>query len=971
VALNFKFPCLIFISFLMVYQVRAQTTIGVPAIKNYTHADYKASTDIWCINQDSKGIIYLGNNDGLLTFDGSYWKTYQMPNKGTVRSLAIDPSGRIYVGGQDEIGYFLPDEHGILKFHSIKNLLPPVARQFAEILNIVFYKNEVFFRTVECLFEYDHKTIKTYDAMGGWRFLSNAGSQLIAEDREDGFMTFKDHRWESCGLGTKGYHLNAIGIMGFNKDTVLVSTFKSGFFLLAGQTLIKKPTELDGILQNDRISCARQLNNGLYAIGSTSRGLFVMNNRGKLVDHYAVSEGLQNNNVHQVLFDRDQNLWLGLESGLDFINYNTSVKRIYPDKNNQLKSTAVSVFDQKLFIGTSNGLFSVPTSSLPGDITNNVGTFTEVKETKGNVLSLSVVKNNLLMGHQDGAYNILNNEAKPINSGQGAWAFKPIYGTGDIIAGTYTGLQLFKYTSGTFVNEGMVEGVYESLHNLASDDDKIIWSSHPFRGLYRFQLSADRKRIIKSLQYTDRNGLPSVLNNKVYFIKGKIVAATGKGIYEYNKNSDTFGPSDFFKPIFGDQAVEYMTEDELHNIWFVSNQRVGVIDFSATKDSPGYRVSYFPELAGQTVKSLEYIYPYNAENIFVGSNNGIFHLNYRNYVRTELKPNVLLTTVKAIAENDSLIFGGYFNKNSAEHTVSLTNHWNSFHFEYSSTLFAQKSSEEFSYMLSGFDKEWSKWSAKTEKDYTNLPYGEYTFRVKVRNNSGAASQPVSYTFIVLPAWYQTVWAYLFYTLCIIFTIYLLVQNQRKRILNQQKIHEEEQKRLSYLHSLELDRSDKEIIALKNDKLEADLLYKNKELATITMHLVDRGRILLNIKDELANLIKKLQMPMLTYEFRSVFRLLDDVDKKDDDWNTFSIYFDEVHNNFLSILKCKHPSLSSTDLKICAYLRLNLSSKEIAQLLNISLKGVEISRYRLRKKLQLSTEVNLYTFLTDLTGGDLS
>ena len=134
-----------------------------------------------------------------------------------------------------------------------------------------------------------------------------------------------------------------------------------------------------------------------------------------------------------------------------------------------------------------------------------------------------------------------------------------------------------------------------------------------------------------------------------------------------------------------------------------------------------------------------------------------------------------------------------------------------------------------------------------------------------------------------------------------------------------------------------------------------------------MHLVERGGMLSSIKEELLTVIKRLNIPNLSYEFRSVFRMINDTEKSDDDWTRFALYFDQVHNNFLSHLKTKYPQLSPTDLKLCAYLRLNLSSKEIAQLLNISLKGVEVSRYRLRKKLNLVTEVNLHDFLIEVTG----
>jgi DNA-binding CsgD family transcriptional regulator len=550
---------------------------------------------------------------------------------------------------------------------------------------------------------------------------------------------------------------------------------------------------------------------------------------------------------------------------------------------------------------------------------------------------------------------------------------KQIPNSNNIIAGTYTGFQLLDYKAGNFSFEGKIDGIYESLGNLAADGSGSLWACHPFRGIYKVMLSTDKKKVIAYKQYTAKQGLPSSLNNRVYFIRHQLIAATTKGVYVYDAAHDKFVASPFYQKIFNQSAVEFMAPDAEGNIWFISNQRAGVIDFNKKSASQPYSVLYFPELAGQTVKAAEYIYPYNSENIFVGSKNGVFHLNYRQYVSSENKLNVILTAVKATGDKDSVVFGGYFTENdkivSAQDTkkvISLANKWNSFHFEYSSTLYAQKSNEEFTYKLTGFDKEWSKWSGKTEKDYTNLPYGKYTFTVKVRDNLGAASAPVSYTFIVEPAWYQTIWAYLMYAAILVYLIYLGIKLQQKRLSLQQQRHQEEQKRLSYLHSLELDRTEKEIITLQNDKLEADLCYKNKELATLTMQMVDRGKLLLNIKDELMVLIKKLNIPDASYQFRSVFRLLGDSEKNSDDWDNFSLYFDQVHNNFLTTLKLKFPGLSSTDLKLCAYLRLNLSSKEIAQLLNISLKGVEISRYRVRKKLQITTETNLYDFLIEAT-----
>ena len=950
----------------------AQPAIGIPAIKNYSRTDYNAAPEIWDINQDKNGILYFANDEGLLTFDGSYWKTYQMPNKAAIRSIAVDPSGRVYCGGQDEVGYFYPDNNGILKFHSLKNLLPQKAKQFADIWSIVLYNNEVFFRTIECIFELKDNELKTFDAPGGWRLLAKTGNGLYAWDKDSGLMIFKAGQWQHCCGAVPTAQLQITGVVDYDKETLLVTTLNKGVFLMNGSSLFKKITAIDNILTSDRVTCARKIGDDRFAIGTAAKGLFIIDGKGSLVERFSTSEGLQNNNVHSIMVDHDKNLWVGLENGVDFVNYNTSVMHIYTSRENQVKSNAAIVFDKKLYVGTSNGLYSIPINQ-PDDISKVTGFFNEIANTKGQVYSLSQINGSLLLGHQDGALVLQNNKIAPITTRQGAWMFRPIANSRDIIASTYTGLQLLQANGSGFIDAGKITGIYESLATIARDNNNIIWASHPYRGIYKMQLSSDRKKIFIYSQYTDKSGLPSILNNHVYFIKNKVIAGTEKGIYEYNAAQNKFVASAFYKPIFGEASIEYLTEDATGNIWFISNQRVGVIDFSKRQANKPFSVIYFPELAGQMVKGSGFIYPYDSGNVFVGSNNGIFHLNYRQYVGKESKLNVLLTSVKTIAEKDSVIFGGYFIKNGqvagAQNTKTIptvTKHWNSFHFEYSSTLFAQKSNSEFSYKLEGFDNDWSKWSPKTEKDYTNLPYGTFTFSVRARNNLGDASKPVSYAFTIKPAWYQTPWAYFWYVVMITIAIVWAARAQHKKFELHQRRHDDEQRRLQYLHSLELDRNEKEIMTLKNDNLETEISYKNKELATLTMHLVDRGRLLLNIKDELMTLTKKLNIPDPAYQFRSVFKLLGDTDKNDDDWNHFAIYFDQVHNNFLGTMKTKFPGLSSTDLKLCAYLRLNLTSKEIAQLLNISLKGVEISRYRVRKKLGLATEVHLYDFLIEVT-----
>ncbi|HYO21206.1 MAG TPA: triple tyrosine motif-containing protein, partial [Flavisolibacter sp.] len=287
---------------------------------------------------------------------------------------------------------------------------------------------------------------------------------------------------------------------------------------------------------------------------------------------------------------------------------------------------------------------------------------------------------------------------------------------------------------------------------------------------------------------------------------------------------------------------------------------------------------------------------------------------------------------------------------------------NSVHIEYSATLYGQQANIEYSYFLKGFDKGWSNWSAKPEKEYTNLPAGNYVFQVKSRNNLGNESTVTSFTFTILPPWYQTPVTYFAYALLFVGLLYVLHRKQRKKFLHQKQQYETQQKQLQYLHQLELEKNEKEIVKLKNEKLEAEIGHKNSELANSAMHLVQKREMLGKIRDDLNALIKKTSNEQAAAEFKKVLKMLGEDSKIDENWEHFAHHFDKVHNDFLVVLKSHYPALTPSELKLCAYLRMNLSNKEIAQLVNISTRGVEIARYRLRKKLGISKETNLFDFL---------
>ncbi|MBO9730113.1 MAG: hypothetical protein J7623_15855 [Chitinophaga sp.] len=929
----------------------AQNTIGLPPVINYNKAQYQGNGQTWDIDMDSRGILYFANNEGLITFNGNYWHLYHMPNNTCVRAVKVAPDGRIYVGAQDEFGYFYPDNNGILVYTSLKKNIPAGQTQFADIWNIALYNNGVYFRSNTKIFEYRHQQIQVYNAPWEWKIMASTPYGLYAQDHQQGLVKLTNGKWQSICAQTGGQQLMITAILQEKEDTLLLATQKNGLFKVSHQQLIPFHTSADEIFHTSRIYCAIAMRQGQLAIGTFSKGSYIIDGtNGKVIQQFSIEEGLQNNNVLRLFCDPQQNIWLALDNGIDQIRYNTAIKQILPDKHNSVTTYAAQVFNHRLYIGTSDGLYSSALDSTT-DISFSKGSFQQVANTKGQIWHLSAIAQRLLMAHQDGTFEIRENKAFPILKDVGCWLYLPM--GNNIIAGTYNGLSTIQFHPTPVVRH--INGLSETLRFLAVDNKNRLWSSHPYRGVYQLTLQNDTT--IHAQLFTQKDGLPANNNNYVFRIGNKIVAGTAQGIYEYDDQTQHFIPSPSLYPLLKKRLVQYLTEDSSGNIWLVSEKKTGVINAARNN------VTWFPELEGKITSGFPFIYPYNKENIFFAGDKGIYHLNYKKYNSYPGGLSVLLGQIKATGKKDTLLFGGYTAQPAQEAMLSHT--YSSFHFEYTAPAAEQGNNITYSYQLSGFDKQPGEWTLKTEKEYTNLPYGHYTFVVKAKDNLGNISPAATYSFTILPAWYQTYAAWICYILLLLGFIGFLIRRQRKKFAAQKAKHEQEQQHLIFQHQLELERNEKQLIQLRNEKLEADVQHKNKELATAAMHQVQKGKLLSNIREKLEESIKKINDNAALPDFKKVLRLFEEAEDNEEDWAQFEQHFDEVHHNFLHTLKKVYPELSTTDLKLCAYLRLNLTTKEIAQSMGISVRGVETSRYRLRKKLNITGDIPLYDFLIDI------
>ena len=367
----------------------------------------------------------------------------------------------------------------------------------------------------------------------------------------------------------------------------------------------------------------------------------------------------------------------------------------------------------------------------------------------------------------------------------------------------------------------------------------------------------------------------------------------------------------------------------------------------------------------------ENIFIQDNRNVFIGSKNGLIHYDpyfNKDYHRQE---SVIFREI-SFGGNDSEItiyniLPGLGHSHFIKGKIPFQK--NSVSFRFANPSFEAGGASKFSYRLHGFDQQWSGWEPNTFKEYTNLSEGDYRFDLKVQNLNAPSDEIYSFSFSISPPFYRSITAYFVYILLMIIIVSGNILFIQKRIARTQretaKRHERELYEQELLFREQSLESDKEIIQLKNEGLKKEITHKTKELANTTLHIIHKNKILNAIKSQLKGIIdftlpesKREQMELLISKINRELR-------NERSEKLFDTYFEEVHQDFISRLRSHHPELTPREIRLCAYLRMNLTTKEIAPLMNISVRGIEIGRYRLRKKLQLDREAKLMEYLLTL------
>ncbi len=923
----------------------AQTSYHVT---QYSRNQYAAGSQNWSVDMDKQGFVYVANNKGLMVYDGVNWKIFPLPSRTILRSVACSQDDLIYTGSHEDFGYWKKDAVKGLKYYSLVPLLNNPDLHNHEIWKIVELGNKVYFQGFSCLFVYDHKTVKSIQLPGTIVFLLKAGNRLFAQAVQGTLYEIINDKFISIGNSSVLTGTEVRTILPYRKGMFLLGTSSKGVFVLDGKTITPWNTEANSLFKEF------QINNGIIfdnkiVFGTIVKGLFILDTNGRILNHLNSENDLQNNTVLALCNDNNQGIWVGLDNGVDNITIPSPVE-IYPARNDAFGAVyTAALWKGTLFVGTNRGIF---TYSEVGERFIYKGF---LKNSQGQVWQLKEIDGELFCGHTSGTYMIDNNSLRMISNVSGGYMIQKINLKGDefLIQSTYSNLVIYRKKGNTWEFHQLVNGFIEPARFIEADHLGNIWIGHAVKGLYRLRLSAKLDSVKEKYIYGVKDGLPSDFNIRVYKIANRVVFSNGSELFTWDDLNQRIIPySDLNNKLDGFQAASFISGIDENNYWFVTRDEAAIFSISGNKAEIQYRL-ILPQYKVSLVDGYENVVPLNEYQHLICLDNGFAIFN-RTFLKTGAADPIVVFREFVCSNAD----GEMQNIGLESTSFSLRNSYNNISISFSS-LKNPCSKKLYQFLLEGIDAGWSNWSENNQAKYTRLPVGKYKFKVRTLSGNGGVTEPTTIEFSVKPPWYASVPATIIYILIALGGILLSQYLFRKRLRKQ---HENLRRLADEKRETEKEHAEQEIIKLQNDKLQAEISHKNMQLADSTISIIRKNEVLIEIKQELEKQKEELGPRYPARYLQKLTTLIDKNISNDNDWEIFEALFDQAHENFFKRLKHSFPDLTQSDLKLCAYLKLNLSSKEIAPLLNISIRGVEIRRYRLRKRLSLSGDDNLVEYI---------
>ncbi|MCD8313956.1 MAG: hypothetical protein LUC24_07335 [Bacteroidales bacterium] len=926
---------------------------GYPYVTNFSKSDYKAGTQNWDISQNRSGFMYFANNSGLLEYDGVRWDCRPIGNHTNVRSVCCDEdSGRIYAGAFAEFGYYEPDETGIMTYISLTDSFAGI-EGMTEIWNIHRLGGEIYLQDDSRIYRYNGTSVEVIDAGAKINCSAVVDGTLYVACRDRGLLCLRGSELVMVESGVRFRGRKISAILPYQNRRILVATEFDGLYSLSGGRLTRIRPDLDARFRSAQVFCAAIAGERI-AVGTVSDGVFVISPDGGSEDvHLSAYSGLRNKSVLSLFFDRSGNLWAGLDSGIGFIDIQSPVTSLLGSGRVVGSGYTSATVGGRLYLGTNQGLYWMERSAVDGmDADERVS---QVGGISGQVWSLTRVGDDLLCGQDGGLYEVEGDTSRKILGIDGVWNVCSWQGRNDLALGcSYSGLFFIEKKDGHWRLRNFLKGFGESSMTFVPTDDSRIWLHHWMKGLFRLTLDEAADSVVTVDYYDSRSGFPTDMNNMVNRLDNGLVFSSEGGFYEFD--GERMRPSERLNSMFSAPPVATkVLESPYGDLLFLS----GSMQTIALRDRTGYDIDTLSlkSIQDERIPGFDHVNWLDRDRFIINTENGfsLVYLAKKRDRTVEADGVVVIKEVYPVGRPDSPVYGSREALRDEEvfsRRIRLKHRDNSLVFEFVAPQYGRTADVQYSYFLEKYEKDWSEWTPDNTKSYTKLPGGNFTFHVRARSAYLPDISESAFSFTVLPPWYYSsaaICTYVLLGLMLIVLTFRMAQERLRRRTEAVRAEKEE-----------------EIMELKQQSLENDLKHKSQDLADSTMNLIRKNDILIRIKNNLDKVYSDVEsQESRDSTLKRIRKLREDIVdniEHDNDWQRFSQNFDTVYEDYLKRLKKSFPQLTVRDLRLCSYLKMDLSSKDIASMLNMSVRSVEMARYRLRQKMGLSRDTNLTDLL---------
>jgi class 3 adenylate cyclase len=729
---------------------------------NYTVKDFNASPQGWAMVEDRRGVMYIGNTNGVLEFDGVNWRLLPLTSGAGAQALAIDSSGTVFVAGSNTAGYLAPDAHGEMKFISLVDKLPKANQIFGIVFDILPTPEGVYFCSKRALFLF---------SKGGavapkvWKPSKQFGRAFAVDDElfvttnDRGLLRMlKGELTPSVEGDAKLVRKGPIFARGSTPDQRPLLANALNLFHFSLSSIDPFPTQADSYFAQHNITAISQWASGEIAVGTSSGGVVVLDQSGKVKRTLTKKSGLPSDIITAFFTDRQGGIWIATDAGL--ARFDPALSSFGEEQGLRGSVTAIGRFDASLYAGTTLGLFRLQASGGPEPL------FEPVASLQQPVYAIAKHGNTLLVGAKRGLFSVSGTDAKPIfptdvvydisfsrsdpelvyiSGRDGVQALKPIGGKWTVVA---------KESKGQEFRMALEDAGGHVWATTRAD----IWNID-----FRAQPAAAK-------HYGAAEGVPPDFKF-VYLVNGHPAFTTSKGLMRFSETSQRFVPDPELGPQFSDgsRAVSLVLQDKAQNIWVVGQGYDGVL---LNQRAGGYRLFSRP-LLETGIKSVWTMLPEADGTVWVsGDGGGLFRYEFpATPFQAGEDFGVLLRRVTTTAREQVLFSGFGVNNTSPKLPYSD----NALRFEFAAPFPESQSAVEYQVKLDGTDKQWSPWTTETRKDYTNLPERHYTFHVRARNPHDAVTSDAVYAFTVSAPWYRTWPAYAVYVAAFLLAGWLILR----------------------------------------------------------------------------------------------------------------------------------------------------------------------------------------------------